>query len=146
VGAGGDQGDQCWEDGEPVHRLTVQCPPTIRYPFRRRLDEFKNGPGLELDPKNFLLCGRLKISFIPGLNNSTADALPRWTGLPPEGIKVTQVIAAEDRIKTVHREGHWGIEGTLFRLRERGIKAPEEVIRSVVRRCGGLRPLPEPPI
>jgi len=84
--------------------------------------------------ENYLLSGRLKISFIPGLTNSTADALSRWTGGPPV-IKVTQIAAGEDQIKQIHGEGHWGTDGTEFRLRERGLTAPRDRIRRVVQGC-----------
>jgi len=85
--------------------------------------------------ENFLLRGRLRISFIPGLDNSTADALSRWSGQKSQEIKVVQVVAGEDQVRTAHGEAHWGVAGTKFRLEERGIRASDETIRSVIRGC-----------
>jgi len=104
--------------------------------------------------ENFILPGRLEISFIPGLDNSTADALSRWKELPQMEIKATQGQASEEMIRKTHEEGHWGIEGTRFRLEERGLGAEGAKIREVVRGCEvcarfrSLRPsgwLGEPP-
>jgi len=104
--------------------------------------------------ENFILPGRLKISFIPGLDNSTADSLSRWKGSLQANVKITQVLAGSDQIRDVHNEGHWGIEGTRFRLEERGMKATEDLVKSVVRSCGvclrfrspwSSDPLGEPP-
>jgi len=84
---------------------------------------------------NFLLPGRLRISFIPGLDNTTADSLSRWAGTGPLETSGAEAWISEDRIREIHEEGHWGIAGTKFRMEERGLSAPESKVRSVVQGC-----------
>jgi len=86
--------------------------------------------------ENFLLPGRLRISFIPGLNNATADLLSRWSGSESKENHVSELNLEARQVRDIHEEGHWGVEGTRFRLEERGIKVPDGVIRAVVRECG----------
>jgi len=104
--------------------------------------------------ENFLLSGRLRISFIPGLDNATADTLSRWSGPVPMEVGEVQTRTGEARVREVHEEGHWGVEGTRFRLEERGIEVAHSVVRRVVRECEvcarfrspiPIDPLGEPP-
>jgi len=85
--------------------------------------------------ENFILPGRLRVSFIPGLDNTTADILSRWKESRPMEVQAMQVQASERQIQETHGEGHWGVEGTHFRLEERGIWAEREKVRAVVRDC-----------
>jgi len=85
--------------------------------------------------ENFILPGRLEVSFIPGLDNSTADSLSRWRGKPQLDVSATRVQTPLAQIRRIHGEGHWGIEGTCFRLEERGLEATRDKVREVVRSC-----------
>jgi len=86
--------------------------------------------------ENFILPGRLKVSFIPGLSNATADALSRWPGTLRVSEEVVQVAGGAAWIRAVHEEGHWGIAGTRFRLEERGWRGSDEEIRAEIQDCG----------
>jgi len=85
--------------------------------------------------ENFILPGRLEISFIPGMDNSTADILSRWRGRPLVDVATTQEQASVAQIRRVHGEGHWGVEGTCFRLEERGLGARRDSVRAVIQSC-----------
>jgi len=96
--------------------------------------------------ENFILPGRLDISFIPGLNNLVADTLSRWKGSGQDEVFEAQMLDMADQVKQIHEEGHWGAEGTRFRVEERGWRVPWRLVREVVRNCevcARFRP-PEP--
>lgn len=82
---------------------------------------------------NFPRGERLEVRHVAGAENKLADLLSRWNCQRSNSGKV--MIVAEDQVKKVHEEAHWGIQGTMHRLKERQVKATWKEVRDVVRRC-----------
>lgn len=85
---------------------------------------------------NFPIGVRLFPRHLRGEYNQFPDLLSR--AYADAQVNVLETIHEEDmysRIQEIHREGHWGVEKTIFRLKQRNIAYSRSIVQQVVRKC-----------